>query len=49
VKPRKLLGGAVMALLAFYTVTNPTDAATNLREILAGLAQFAGALTGGGQ
>ena len=46
---RKLLSGALLALLAYYAVTNPTDAAATVRTILSGISQFAAAVTGGGQ
>lgn len=45
-KAHKLLAGAVLALLAYYAITNPLQAAA-VRMVLGGAAQFAAALTGG--
>jgi hypothetical protein len=49
VNTRKLFSGALFALLAYYTVTHPGDAAANVRTVLTGIGQFAAALTGGGR
>ena len=46
---RKLFSGALLALLAYYAVTNPNDAAALVRTVLTGIGQFAAAVTGGGQ
>ena len=46
---RKLASGALFALLAYYTVTHPGEAAANVRTVLSGIAQFATALTGDGR
>ncbi|WP_188116152.1 hypothetical protein [Salinispora cortesiana] len=46
---RKILGWAVLAFVAFYVISNPADAAGMVRQVAAGVGEFASALAGGGQ
>jgi hypothetical protein len=41
---RKLGGLAVLALVAFYAISNPHDAADLVRTVASGVAAFASAL-----
>lgn len=45
---RKLGGMAVLALVVFYAIANPGDAATIVRSIGSGIGAFASALVHGG-
>jgi hypothetical protein len=46
---RKILGYLVIAFVAFYAITNPTESADAVRSLATGIGTFASALAGGGR
>ena len=49
VHSNKLAGYVICAFLAYFALTHPTQAADIVRTVASGVAQFASALSGGGQ
>lgn len=46
---RKIFGWLVLAFVAFYVISNPGDAAGMVRQVAAGVGEFASVFAGGGQ